>query len=175
MSIPVLLLDASWRVDRVIGVEFACELLVTGKAVAASSDIAMVMHSPSIEVEIPAVVARIGRVHSAQRRAPSCSARRVRQRDQHVCQFVVDGALCDHRGDSVDHLLPRSRGGPNSWLNLVAACRSHNHSKADRSFEEMHRRYGWSLRRDPFVPSRSEILVASIGNPRVEWEPFLTR
>lgn len=175
MSIPVLLLDASWRVDRVIGVEFACELLVTGKAVAASSDIAMVMHSPSIEVEIPAVVARIGRVHSAQHRAPSCSARRVRQRDQHVCQFVVDGAPCDHRGDSVDHLLPRSRGGPNSWLNLVAACRSHNHSKADRSFEEMHRRYGWSLRRDPFVPSRSEILVASIGNARVEWAPFLTR
>lgn len=173
MTNPVLLLDAGWRVDRVIGVELACELLVMGKAVAASEDIAQVLHSPSIEVAVPSVVARIGRLHAAQRRTPTCSPRRVRQRDEHTCQFVIDGAPCDKRGDSVDHLLPRSRGGNNGWLNLVAACRHHNHSKADRSFDEMERRYGWSLRREPYVPSRTEVLVSSIPNPRVEWEPFL--
>jgi 5-methylcytosine-specific restriction endonuclease McrA len=173
MANPVLLLDAGWRVDRVIGVELACELIVTGKAVAASEEIAQVMHSPSIEVAVPSVIARIGRLHAAQRRTPTCSPRRVRQRDLHVCQFVVDGAPCIRRGDSVDHLLPRSRGGGNGWLNLVAACRSHNHSKADLTFEEMRHRYGWELRRDPYVPSRIEVLAASIGNPRAEWEPFL--
>lgn len=173
MANPVLLLDAGWRVDRVIGVEFACELLVTGKAVAASEDIAQVLHSPSIEVAVPSVIARIGRLHAAQRRTPTCSPRRIRQRDHHVCQFVVDGAPCDRRGDSVDHLMPRSRGGNNGWLNLVAACRHHNHSKADRTFEEMQHRYGWDLRRVPYVPSRTEVLVSSITNPRAEWEPFL--
>ena len=47
---PVLLLDAAWRIDRVIGDEYACELLVTGRALPASEDIARVFHSPSIEV-----------------------------------------------------------------------------------------------------------------------------
>ncbi len=173
MATSVLLLDAGWRVDRVIGVELACELIVTGKAVAASEDIAQVMHSPSIEVAVPSVVARIGRLHAAQRRTPTCSPRRVRQRDLHVCQFVVDGQPCDRRGDSVDHLMPRSRGGGNGWLNLVAACRGHNHSKADRTFDEMRRRYGWDLRREPYVPSRTEVLVSAIGTPKPEWEPFL--
>jgi len=173
MANPVLLLDAGWRVDRVIGVELACELIVTGKAVPASEEIAQVLHSPSIEVPVPSVVARIGRLHAAQRRTPTCSPRRVRQRDLHLCQFVVDGQPCERRGDSVDHLLPRSRGGNNGWLNLVAACRHHNHSKADHTIEEMQRRYGWELRRDPFVPSRTQVLAAAIGTPRAEWEPFL--
>jgi len=173
MAAPVLLLDAGWRVDRVIGIELACELIVTGKAVAASEEIAQIMHSPSIEVAVPSVIARRGRLHSAQRRTPTCSPRRIRQRDEHSCQFVIDGQPCDRRGDSVDHLLPRSRGGGNGWLNLVAACRNHNHSKADRTFDEMHHRYGWELRRDPYVPSRTEVLVHSIGTPRAEWAPFL--
>ena len=173
MANPVLLLDAGWRVDRVIGVEYACELLVTGKAVAASTDIAQVLHSPSIEVAVPSVIARSGRLHAAQRRTPTCSPRRVRQRDAHQCQFVIDGLVCDRKGDSVDHLVPRSRGGGNGWLNLVAACRHHNHSKADRSLEEMRRRHGWDLRRAPYVPTRTEVLVSSISNPRAEWEPFL--
>jgi 5-methylcytosine-specific restriction endonuclease McrA len=173
MATPVLLLDAGWRVDRVIGVELACELIVTGKVVAASEDIATIMHSPSIEVAIPSVVARIGRLHAAQRRTPTCSPRRVRQRDSHLCQFVVDGQPCDRRGDSVDHLMPRSRGGGNGWLNLVASCRGHNHSKADRTIDEMRRRYGWDLRRVPYVPSRTEVLVSAIGTPQAAWEPFL--
>lgn len=175
MSSQVLLLDASWRVDRVIGVERACELLVARRAVAASPDVAMVMRSPSTEIEIPEVVARVaGGVCVATWRPPICSARRVRQRDGHVCQFVIDGEPCSQRGDSVDHLRPRSLGGPDSWQNLVAACRRHNHTKDDRTLEEMSSRHGWSLRREPFVPTRDEMLLASLGSVRRSWEPFVS-
>ena len=75
---PILLLDAAWRIDRVIGVETACELLVCSRAVGVSEDIATVMHSPSITVEVPSVIARIGRVGRNRYRPPSCNARRVR-------------------------------------------------------------------------------------------------
>lgn len=173
MSAPVLLLDAAWRVDRVIGVEHACSLIVTGAAVAASDDIAMVMHSPSITVEVPSVVARIAGVAQRSPRPPGCTPRRVRQRDRHVCQFVVGGSPCDSLGDSVDHLQPASMGGPNEWVNLVAACKRHNNTKADRTIEQMSDRFGWSLRRKPYVPTARELLIVSIGRPRESWEPFL--
>lgn len=172
MSNPVLLLDAAWRIDRVIGAQHACELIASGRAVQASEHVAAVFRSPSTTIEVPEVIASIGGVHRYQRKPPSCSLRRIRQRDDHVCQFVIDGRPCERRGASVDHLLPRSRGGPLSWDNLVAACISHNHMKADRSLDEMGR-FGWALRRDPFVPTREEVLAASLTRPPAGWIPFL--
>lgn len=176
MTIPVLLLDPTWRVDRVIGVEHACELLLERRVVAASEDIATIMHSPSIQVEIPSVVARLGRVHPSEAmRPPACSHRTVRQRDRYQCQFVVEGTPCDRRGDSVDHLNPKVLGGESAWDNLVAACRSHNGYKASTPFEEMRRRHGWALRRQPFVPTRRSLLISAIqqGAPHPSWEPYL--
>lgn len=170
----VLLLDPSWRIDRVISVERACELLVGGQAVAASSDVAMLMRSPSIEVVVPTVVARIGSGHCVMYRAPTCTARRVRVRDDHVCQFVVEGRPCSRRGDSADHLIPTSHGGRSTWVNLVAACREHNGFKRDRSLDEMHRHYGWTLRREPHIPTRRALLIGDIRFPQPGWEPFLT-
>lgn len=177
MTVPVLLLDPAWRIDRIIGVEHACELLLDERVVSASDDIAAVMHSPSITVEIPSVVARVGRIHPGENdRVPACSHRTVRQRDRHVCQFVVEGQPCERRADSVDHLVPRVLGGATEWHNLVAACRTHNGVKASTPFEVMHRRYGWGLRRQPFQPTRRSLLVNAIqeGSPRPSWHPFLS-
>lgn len=176
MNIPVLLLDPAWRIDRVIGAEHACELILERAVIAASEDIATVMHSPSIEVAIPEVIARLGRIHVGENdRAPACSHRAVRQRDRHRCQFVIDGTPCERRGDSVDHLMPRVLGGGTEWTNLVASCRNHNGIKASTPFVEMQRRHGWSLRRQPYKPTRRSLLVNAIreGHPRPAWEPFL--
>ncbi len=175
MSTAVLLLDAAWRIDRVIDAEHACELVVMNRVVAASDDIATVMHSPSVTIEIPSVVARIGLLHPCELRPPAYSARRVRLRDAHVCQFVIDGLPCGRRGDSVDRLLPRSLGGSDSWLNAVAACRAHNGAKANRTLDQMHRYHGWTLRRVPFVPSRSALVAAGLRAPHPSWEPFLAK
>jgi len=175
MNTAVLLLDAAWRIDRVIGTEHACELVVMNRVVAASEDIATVMHSPSITIEIPSVVARVGLLHPCELRPPAYSARRVRLRDAHECQFIIDGSPCTRRGDSVDHLLPRSLGGGDGWLNAVAACRAHNGAKANRTLEQMHRYHGWALRRDPFVPTRSSLVAAGLRTPHPAWAPFLAR
>jgi 5-methylcytosine-specific restriction endonuclease McrA len=173
VSAPVLLLDAAWRIDRVIDAERACELLVMNRVVAASEDIATVMHSPSVTVEIPSVVARIGLLHACELLPPSYSPRRVRLRDAHACQFVIAGAPCSRRGDSVDHLVPRSLGGGDTWLNVVTACRAHNGVKSNRTLEQMHRTYGWTLQREPFVPSRGVLVAAGFRDRHPAWEPFL--
>lgn len=171
MTIPVLLLDAGWRVDRIVGVEYACELILDRKAVPASDDIARIMRSQTLTIEVPAVIARVGSIRGSNSRGVACSPRRIRLRDEHICQFVIDGTPCDRRGDTVDHLTPRALSGETSWTNCAAACKHHNGIKASTPMTEMTRRYGWTLRREPFAPTRAAIIVA--GRKLPAWEPFL--
>jgi 5-methylcytosine-specific restriction endonuclease McrA len=65
-------------------------------------------------------------------------------RDDHTCQYcgVRTGDL------TIDHIVPRSRGGGHSWDNLVSACRTCNHRKGGKTLQEARMR----LRRDPFEP-----------------------
>lgn len=74
-------------------------------------------------------------------REPACSKPGVRRRDGRC-------AYCGGKPETVDHVLPQSRGGRSTWLNLVACCFSCNQRKADRTPEEA----GMKLRVTPYVP-----------------------
>ncbi len=70
--------------------------------------------------------------------------------------FIRDGhkcAYCGAKATTLDHILPRSRGGAWSWLNVVAACEGCNHRKGNRTPEEA----GMRLRVVPRVPTRREL------------------
>jgi len=70
--------------------------------------------------------------------------------------FIRDGhrcAYCGAKAFTIDHLLPRSRGGTWSWLNCVAACESCNGKKGNRTPEEA----GMRLRFRPYVPTRAQL------------------
>lgn len=69
----------------------------------------------------------------------------VLNRDGFICQY------CGDAGSTYDHIMPQSRGGENTWLNLVAACTDCNGYKADRTPEEA----GMKLIREPFVPQHN--------------------
>jgi len=89
--------------------------------------------------------------------------RAVFARDGHRCQY------CGASAENIDHVVPRSKGGPHAWDNVVAACRPCNTRKRDRMLEDS----GMKLRRAPSVPrERTWILVAS-GSIRPDWEPYL--
>lgn len=65
-------------------------------------------------------------------------------RDEHTCQYCGT-----HASDlTIDHVIPRSRGGPHTWENLVSACRACNHRKGGKTVQESRMR----LRREPFEP-----------------------
>lgn len=68
----------------------------------------------------------------------------VLKRDNFTC------AYCGNAGSTYDHVFPKSRGGENTWLNLVAACTDCNGKKRDRTPEEA----GMPLLWEPYVPSR---------------------
>src|SRR5690606_15955538 len=72
------------------------------------------------------------------------SRRNVLKRDGHRCQY------CGKSDDlTIDHVLPRSRGGVDTWENLVAACNRCNHRKGNRTPQEA----GMVLARPPFKPN----------------------
>jgi 5-methylcytosine-specific restriction endonuclease McrA len=84
-------------------------------------------------------------------------------RDSHLCQY------CGIKADSIDHVVPRSRGGTHTWDNVVAACRPCNIRKRDRLLHEttMH------LRARPRAPLGASWSIIASGSVPGEWRPYL--
>jgi len=95
--------------------------------------------------------------------------RNVMLRDGFQCQY------CARRRPTVeldiDHVQPRSRGGPDTWTNLVTACQPCNRRKGRRTPQEAN----MPLRRRPRAPrwSHAAQLLAGTAGRYKEWEPFL--
>ncbi|HEY6839074.1 MAG TPA: HNH endonuclease, partial [Geobacteraceae bacterium] len=80
-----------------------------------------------------------------------------------VCQY------CGRAAENVDHVVPRSRGGPHSWDNVVAACRRCNGKKENRSPDEA----GLKLRHPPKIPTDGFWLRLLVGQAEPEWLRYL--
>lgn len=159
----VLLLNATYEPLKVISARRAVELLVTDKAHSvAEGD--MVMRSPSIEVPVPVVARLVSMAKVPFVAKVGFSKNRLQVRDERSCQV----SECDRRGDTIDHLVPRSRGGNTSWTNCVMMCERHNAAKGDRTLAEL----DWSLKKPARAP-RSVMALAASRTPVPEWEPYL--
>jgi 5-methylcytosine-specific restriction endonuclease McrA len=87
----------------------------------------------------------------------------VLRRDNHRCAYCGKGA------STIDHVLPRSRGGADSWENLVACCLRCNNVKGDRTPQEM----DWELRFTPRAPRGAQWTVRGTERTDPRWEPYL--
>ena len=111
------------------------------------------VHSPSVTVPFPRVIqlSRYLYVPYMDRRAllddgGLATKRGVLDRDKRTCVY------CGRAGaTTVDHVLPQSRGGRNTWENLAACCKACNHRKADRTPEEA----GMPLKWHPWRPDKT--------------------
>ncbi|GAA0803407.1 HNH endonuclease [Spirilliplanes yamanashiensis] len=101
---------------------------------------------------VPTVVRLVSYVVTRWRhsRGPAWSRQGVLARDGRRC------AYCGRAASTVDHVLPRSRGGGNTWRNTVAACGRCNHRKADRTPAEA----GLTLRRAPAEPTWAQLALS---------------
>lgn len=122
-----------------------------------------VFHSQRLSVAVPSVVRLRRFVRVPYHRRLAVSRRAVMARDNGACQY------CGHGADSIDHVVPRSRGGTHMWENVVAACRGCNLRKRDRLAHEA----GMRLRRPPRAPLGASWLYLAAGNVPGDWLPFL--
>ncbi|MEC7434681.1 MAG: HNH endonuclease, partial [Actinomycetota bacterium] len=125
----VLVLNASFEPLSVVSARRATCLVLADKAEIIESGEELV-RSPSFAMNVPLVVRLRYMVKAPRQRRAVLSRRAVFARDDYQCQY------CGAHADSIDHILPRSRGGHHSWENLVAACKPCNLSKRDRTPEE---------------------------------------
>lgn len=128
----VLVLDQGYAPHRVVQWQRAICLLFGGK-VEVLEEYDELVRSPSISIRMPAVV----RLLSGVRRRPRVvrfSRFNVLLRDSFTCQYC--GQSPHARELTLDHVVPRARGGATRWVNVVAACRSCNHQKGSRTPEE---------------------------------------
>lgn len=93
----------------------------------------------------------------------SISRKAVFVRDDFTCQY------CGSRAENIDHVIPRSRGGPHTWENIVASCRCCNARKENRMPQEV----GLKLRSHPAPPREDLWIVMAVGEVYPAWEPYL--
>lgn len=136
-----------------INIRRAIVLLVTGKAepIAGLEETYWEVRSPSIILQVPASI-RL-KIHGVERdwKVPALSRREVLRRDKHQCQY------CGSRHKlTLDHVIPRSRGGKHSWENVVIACEGCNTCKSDRTPQEA----GMILKTLPKAPTHPALAFA---------------
>lgn len=155
-----LLLDATYEPVRLVPTRRAVLLVLAEKAevVEESGD---VIRSPRQTIPVPSVI-RLVRVVRIPYKV-KLSRRGVAARDRGLCGY------CGKAGETMDHVVPRSRGGRTEWENLVWACRPCNGRKADRLLPEV----GMALRFKPYAPKGKAWLVIAVGTVDPQWEPYL--
>src|SRR3954468_5660050 len=122
-----------------------------------------VLHAERVELPVPAVIRLHHFVRVPYRNRVPLSRRAVFARDGHRCQY------CNRAAENIDHVVPRSRGGPHAWENVVASCRACNSRKEDRLPGEC----GMSLRRTPLAPHATRWLIVSAGPIGPTWHAYL--
>jgi len=124
--------------------------------------------TPSGGVPAPEIV--VLKEYAGQpKRSVVFSRRSLYRRDEHACQYC--GRQPGSDSLTIDHILPRSRGGPTSWENCVAACESCNHRKADRTPREA----GMPLRTEPARPRWRPTLPVARAHFQRSWETFVNK
>jgi 5-methylcytosine-specific restriction endonuclease McrA len=162
----VLLLNADYEPLNVCDLRRAFRLVFGAKAEVIEYDHTEI-RTPTEVLRAPSVIRLQYRIRRPRPRI-RLSRREVFARDAHICQY------CGVRTQqlTLDHVLPRHRGGEHSWVNLVAACGACNHRKGGRRPEEA----GMKLRKRPLEPTYDSYSVYSsyLADPRNEaWRDYI--
>lgn len=157
-----LVLNSGYEPLAVVSDRRALLLVATGKAsvLEAGGD---PMVSPTRVWGRPLVILLRQYIRVPHEDVVPVSRRGVLRRDGHRC------AYCGAPATTVDHIRPRSRGGADSWENLVACCLRCNGAKADRSLESL----GWRLRVVPAPPRGAQWRIRELERPAAAWNGYL--
>jgi len=157
-----LVLNATFEPLSIVSARRAVCLVLSAKAVIVDDDGTQV-HSEWLTMPGPLVIRLRYVVKVPYHRRTALSRRAVFARDDHRCQY------CGGIADSIDHVMPRSRGGMHVWENVTAACRGCNLRKRDRTPEEA----GMLLTSKPHAPRELAWIAVSVGRMPEAWKQYV--
>ncbi|KQH79320.1 hypothetical protein AO501_14825 [Mycobacterium gordonae] len=161
----VLLLNSTYEPLTALPMRRAIVMVICGKADVVHDDpSAAVIHSATRSIAVPSVIQLRTYVRVPYRARVPMTRAALMHRDRFCC------AYCGAKADTVDHVVPRSRGGDHSWENCVACCSTCNHRKGDKLLTEL----GWSLRRAPLPPTGQHWrLLSTVKELDPSWARYL--
>ena len=161
-SSSALVLNATYEPLGVVSIRRATILVLSAKAICIA-DGDGILHSERETLAVPLVVRLTRFVRVPYRPYVGLSRRAIFARDGNRC------AYCHGPAETIDHVMPRSRGGGHQWDNVVAACARCNHSKGDRTPAEL----GWRLHVIPAAPRGAAWRVLGHRAPDPRWAHWL--
>jgi 5-methylcytosine-specific restriction endonuclease McrA len=129
----VLVLNATYEPLNVVSLRRAVLLLLKEKAEIVEAAEAW-LHSEQIALPVPLVIRLVYYVRIPRHFSLPLSRRTVLARDHYTCQYC--GERLPRAKLTIDHVVPRSRGGETRWENVVAACGPCNRRKGNRTPDE---------------------------------------
>lgn len=160
-----LLLNASYEPLKVIPLTKAITLVLAQKAVTeVESDV--VFRSQHLTVRAPKVVRMLAMVKVPYRTRIPLTRTNLIGRDKGICGYCHK--YVGAKG-TIDHIVPRSRGGRHEWENVVLSCSPCNGKKDDKTLAEL----GWKALPKRTVPKGISWIIIGLHRPEPEWEPYL--
>ena len=134
----VVVLNVSEEAVAVVSWQRAMTMVHAGLAVVHEAVEGKTINSPTAQFVFPKVIRLLKYVYVKYRsRVPACSKKGVLKRDNWKCVY------CDRAATTVDHVVPRAKGGKSTWENLAACCQPCNNRKADKTLKEAGLRLQW--------------------------------
>jgi 5-methylcytosine-specific restriction endonuclease McrA len=160
----VLLLNQSYEPLTICNVKKAIILVLLGKAELVENNDKKEIHSVLKTFPWPSVV-RLNDFIKVPYKKIILTRRNILKRDGHKCVYCGRADL----PLTIDHILPKSKGGDDSWENLVAACLPCNNRKGNRILEDA----GMRLKIKPYTPNHIMFMRHSAGRLEETWKQYL--
>ena len=164
-EIAVLVLNATYEPLHFTNARRAVTLLLAGKAEAVEAS-PRVIRSPSRVFSLPAVIRLAVFIRKPFLDRVAFNKKNILRRDGYTCQY------CNRRGErlTVDHVLPRSRGGRSTWDNVVTCCGPCNLRKGDRLTTEI----DMHPRTKPRPPKPTVFIAVAAPRQPESWQQYLS-
>ncbi|MFM7542575.1 MAG: HNH endonuclease [Actinomycetales bacterium] len=157
-----LVLNATYEPLGVVSDRRALILVLNNRATMVE-DSGVELRYATGSLSLPAVIRLHKFVKIPYRHTVPLSRRAIFARDGGRCVY------CTAAATSIDHVVPKSRGGDHTWDNVVSACHKCNHLKADKTLKEL----GWRLRSIPREPVGAAWRILGTGRADTRWVPYL--
>ena len=169
LQTPVLVLNASYEPINICGARRALVLVLKGVA-RTEEEQATELHSARVRMAMPSVI-RLLEYRRIPHQTRALSRKNILLRDRNTCQYC--GVVLPSAELTLDHVVPRSRGGLSTWENLVAACHSCNRRKGNHLLSEIDHNMRLQREPRPFTLHTSRHIMRMIGHSDQKWRKYL--
>jgi len=168
LQMPVLVLNASYEPIKSCGARRALVLVLKGIA-RTEEEHGLTLHAQRSRIAMPSVI-RLLEYRRIPHQTRALSRKNILLRDRNACQYC--GEVLPAGELTLDHVVPRSRGGNSTWENLVACCHGCNRRKGNRMLGEID---DMVLLREPrpFSLHTSRQIMRMLGRGDDRWRKYL--